>query len=70
MAQCVMKFLAIVFVSVILFFWRWVTALSLESLAGPGDVLTTHPKNVQCYEIFHKASDVDWSFAATQAMGK
>ena len=58
MDKYVMESLAIVFVSVLLFL-GWITAFSLESPAGLGEVLRTHLKNLQCYEIFHKASDVD-----------
>ena len=38
---------------------------------GSGEELTTpRLKNVSCYETFHKASDMDWSFGNTQAVEK
>jgi hypothetical protein len=58
MDQYVMESLAIVFVSVLLF-WGGGTAFNLDSLAGLGDVLTTPHLKKLCYEIFNKASDVD-----------
>jgi hypothetical protein len=70
MDQYFMESLAIVFVSVLLF-WDGGTAFSLESPAGLGDVLRTpHLKNLQCYEIFHKTPDVEWSFGAMKAVDK
>ena len=36
-----------------------------------GEVQTTpHLKNVSCYETFHKASDMEWTFGKTQAVEK
>jgi len=36
---------------------------------GLGEVLTTpHLKKLRCYEIFHKASDLDWPFGTTQVI--
>ena len=70
MDQCATESLAIVFVNVLLF-GDGGMAFSLESPAGLGDVLTTpYLIKLQCYEIFHKASDVDWWFGATQAVEK
>ena len=70
MDQCATESLAIVFVNVLLF-GDGGMAFNLESPAGLGDVLTTpYLINLQCYEIFHKASDVDWWFGETQAVEK
>jgi hypothetical protein len=34
-------------------------------------VLTTpEPKNLECYEIFHEASDLNWFFGMKQAVEK